>query len=66
MLFFPKSQPFKVFTTSRVCVRVHTGEYSLRLRKIDVFYFDQSCLTARLLQIFCTNSKIDKLLLKYL
>ena len=35
-------------------------------QKIDVFDFDQSCLTAHFIQNFYANSKIDKLLLKYL
>jgi len=42
------------------------NNYSLRFKKIVVVNFDQSCLTARLIQNFCANSKIDKSLLKYL
>ena len=45
---------------------VTTRPYSLRLKKTVVVDFDQSCLTAHLIQNFYTNSKIDKSLLKYL
>jgi hypothetical protein len=37
-----------------------------RFKKTLVVDFDQSYLIAHLVQKFCANSKIDKLLLKYL
>jgi hypothetical protein len=40
--------------------------YSLCLKKIVVVDFDQLYLTVRLIQNFYINSKINKLLLKYL
>jgi hypothetical protein len=57
--------PPRLVTRASV-VTSNRPRYSLRLKKSDVFDFQTSCLTDRLIQKFYVNYKINKSLLKYL